>query len=99
MSNIFWAHQDYKRPGWTVINFTEAGIKSLGQIWNIIPKFKIGQHVIKGDSLFTCEVTSGLRNIRSSFSGIIVEDNFKVYSHPEIITKYTPLLFVSHYEM
>ena len=47
--------------------------KSLGQIWNVIPKFKRNSLIKKGESIFTFETTTGLRNIQSPMAGKVAD--------------------------
>ena len=86
---MFWTKRNY---GVIQVGFTESGLKQLGQIWNLLPKFKEGDRIIVNTPIFTAEVTSGLRVIRCPESGIVSFANYKAFNYPEKITANTDLL-------
>ena len=84
---------DYDLDGHTQLKLTQSGLKSLGQIWNVVPKFKRGSLVKKDEAIFTFEVTSGLKNILCPVSGKVFDyAESMCLETPEKISEYTTLV-------
>ena len=84
LDETFWANQRGDSIG---VGFTSQGLINLGQIWNFIPRVRVGDRVFHGQAIATIESTNSVKSLCIPIDGILVSINEDAIDFPESITE------------
>ena len=89
---MFWYKKDKEQ---VVVGLTNDSLKELGQIWQFIPRIKVGDSVRNGQAVATVETTTGLRSLIIVLNGVLYQSNTSVLTDPESIDETTTIFTFS----